>query len=60
VRLEALTNVARHSGRHEAELMLTDRNGRLTLTFRDWGPVDLAIRDIMMRRMITARGAPMH
>jgi two-component system sensor histidine kinase UhpB len=34
---EALTNVARHSGVHRAELTLVHRAGRLTLTVRDRG-----------------------
>jgi len=34
---EALTNVARHSGAHEAELTLTRENGFLTLTVIDAG-----------------------
>jgi two-component system sensor histidine kinase UhpB len=34
---EALTNVARHSGAHEAELTLARHAGRLTLTVRDRG-----------------------
>jgi two-component system, NarL family, sensor histidine kinase UhpB len=34
---EALTNVARHSGAHEAELTLTPENGVLTLTVTDAG-----------------------
>jgi len=34
---EALTNVARHSGAHEAELTLVPQNGFLTLTVSDAG-----------------------
>jgi two-component system sensor histidine kinase UhpB len=34
---EALTNVARHSGAHEAELTLAPENGLLTLTVTDAG-----------------------
>jgi two-component system sensor histidine kinase UhpB len=34
---EALTNVARHSGVHEAHLTLANRDGRLTLIVRDRG-----------------------
>ena len=34
---EALTNVRRHSGAHEAEVKLVEAGGRLRLEVRDWG-----------------------